>query len=126
MRHRWVLQAVCWTMYVLAFLAMTFSNFSSIWGWGLYVLCITAGLILGQRVQRDNLRLLTMMWTLADELGYTAADLKRLAGKYGELDWAATRPERMTFLPGAKLIKAVTHKLQCEQMQRELQAKNQA
>lgn len=47
---------------------------------------------------------MTIMWQLADALGYGAADLKHLAGKYGELDWAATRPERMDFFPGGFIL----------------------
>jgi hypothetical protein len=94
----------------------------SLMGVGVYLICLIPALFYGQRLQRDNKRLLTIMWTLADEMGYTTADLKRLSGKYGEVDWALTRPERLDFSPGAGVIKAVTCKMQIEQTQREIEA----
>jgi hypothetical protein len=100
------------------------SDQDSITGWGLYMICMIATLLVGQRLQRDNKRLLTIMWALADEMGYTAADLKRLSGKYGEVDWALTRPERMDFFPGVRVIKSVTGKMQIEQTQREIEARH--
>lgn len=92
----------------------------------IYLICLISAWIFGQRLQRDNKRLLTIMWTLADEMGYTAADLKRFSGKYGEVDLTLTRPERMAFFPGARVIQAVTCKMQIEQTQREVEARHLA
>ena len=126
MRHRWVIQLCMGLMVVVTAVIFFLSDLDSITGWGLYVICMIATLFVGQRLQRDNKRLLTIMWTLADEMGYTAADLKRLSGKYGEVDWALTRPERMDFFPSVRVIKAVTHKMKIEQTQREIEAQHLA
>ncbi|WP_407891019.1 hypothetical protein [Lacticaseibacillus sp. N501-2] len=102
---------------------MSRSNYHSVVGWGAYGIFLILSMIWSQRVKRDNRRFVTIMWQLADALGYGAADLKRLAGKYGELAWAATRLERLDFFPGVKLIKSVTHQMKCEQQLREVEAK---
>lgn len=111
MRHRWVIQLCMGLMVVVTVVIFSQSTSLSIVGIGVYLICLIPALIFGQRLQRDNKRLSTIMWALADEMGYTAADLKRLSGKYGEVDWALTRPERMDFFPGVRVIKAVTHKM---------------
>ncbi|WP_125707956.1 hypothetical protein [Lacticaseibacillus porcinae] len=125
MRHRWVIQ-LCGGLMVAVTVVIFFSlDIDSIVGWSLYMICMIATLLVGQRLQRDNKRELTIMWTLADEIGYTAADLKRLSGKYGEVDWALTRPEHMDFFPGIKVIKTVTRKMQIEQGERALETSHQ-
>lgn len=122
MRHRWAIQ-MCMGLMAAATVVYFSQSFSlSLMGVGVYLICLIPALFYGQRLQRDNKRLLTIMWTLADEMGYTTADLKRLSGKYGEVDWALTRPERLDFSPGAGVIKAVTCKMQIEQTQREIEA----
>ena len=126
MRHRWVIQLCGGLMAAVTVVIFFQSDLDSITGWSLYMICMIATLLVGQRLQRDNKRLLTIMWALADEMGYTAADLKRLSGKYGEVDWALTRPERMDFFPGVRVIKSVTHKMQIEQTQREIEARHLA
>lgn len=115
MRHRWVVQTFYGVLLLSAFWMINHDSSHPILAWGLYFAFLLGSAIWGQRIQRDNRRMLTIMWGLADELGYTAADLKRLSGKYGELDWAATRPERITFFPGVKVITQVTHAMQREQ-----------
>lgn len=124
MRHRWMIQACGGLMAAVTVVIFFESDQDSITGWGLYLIGMTATLLVGQRLQRDNKRLLTIMWTLADEMGYTAADLKHLSGKYGEVDWALTRPERIDFFPGVRVIKSVTHKMQIEQAQREIETRH--
>ncbi|WP_390410485.1 hypothetical protein [Lacticaseibacillus jixiensis] len=114
MRHRWVI-IICYVVLMLIGLGLLYlgdAHFPVFWV--IYDVFGLSAVISGQRVQRNNRRLLAKMWALADELGYTAADLKRLSGKYGELDWAATRPERLTFFPGVKLIKQLTCQMQDE------------
>lgn len=97
MRHRWAIQ-MCMGLMAAATVVYFSQSFSlSLMGVGVYLICLIPALFYGQRLQRDNKRLLTIMWTLADEMGYTTADLKRLSGKYGEVDWALTRPERLDF-----------------------------
>lgn len=126
MRHRWVIQLCMGLMVALTIVLFSQSTSLSLVGIVIYLICLIPALIFGQRLQTDNKRLLTIMWTLADEMGYTAADLKRLSGKYGEVDWALTRPERMDFFPGVRVIKAVTHKMQIEQAQHEIEARHLA
>lgn len=126
MRHRWVIQ-LCMVLMVAGTVVFFSQSVSlSYVGIGIYLICLIPALIFGQHLQRDNKRLLTIMWALADEMGYTAADLKRLSGKYGEVDWALTRPERIDFFPGVRVIKAVTHKMKIEQAQREIEARHLA
>lgn len=126
MRHRWVIQLCGGLMAAVTVVIFFQSDLDSITGWSLYMSCMIATLLVGQRLQRDNKRLLTIMWALADEMGYTATDLKRLSGKYGEVDWALTRPERIDFFPGVRVIKSVTRKMQIEQTQREIEARHLA
>lgn len=65
----------------------------------------------GQKRQRDWQKQATIMWTYAEQLGYTAKDLQRLAGRYGEADWQNTRPENMQFYPSQPVMAAVIHQL---------------
>ncbi|MFD1485681.1 hypothetical protein ACFQ5J_10610 [Lacticaseibacillus baoqingensis] len=56
---------------------------------------------------RQAKRLLITVWQLADHLGFSAADLKRLSGSfdYGVIDWALTRPGRtQTIVPSLETI----------------------
>ena len=74
----------------------------------------------GRRLHRFNQKQATIMWSLADQLGFTARDLKRLAGKYGELDWQATRPENMQLYPSQKVMVSLIRKLKQERNLREM------
>ncbi|WP_390404349.1 hypothetical protein [Lacticaseibacillus jixiensis] len=64
--------------------------------------------------RRQIKRELNAMWQLADELGYTAADLKQLSGQkdYGTIDWALTRPgQGQTVVPSLAAIQLVHTRL---------------
>ncbi len=76
-----------------------------------------------RRLQRFNQRQATVIWALADQLGFTARDLKRLAGKYGELDWQNTHPENMQFYPSQKVMVSVIRQLKQERNLREMELK---
>lgn len=77
----------------------------------------------GRRLRRFNQKQATVMWSLADQLGLTARDLKRLAGKYGELDWQNTHPENMQFYPSQKVMTSVIRQLKQERNLREMALK---
>ena len=69
-------------------------------------------------VRGESKRVDAVLWVLAGQLGGGAADLERLAGKFGTLDWEATRPERMAFFPGTRLVTQLIRQLQAEQARR--------
>ncbi|MCI1986628.1 MAG: DUF805 domain-containing protein [Lactobacillus sp.] len=72
---------------------------------------IGAQVVSRQRVAANRQRL-AQLWALADQLGYGPEDLKRIAGQYGRLDWAATRPENLQFVPSTAVQLAVIAELQ--------------
>lgn len=64
--------------------------------------------------RRQAKRELNVMWQLADRLGYTADDLKKLSGQsnFGSIDWELTRPGKsQTIVPSLEAIQIVLTRL---------------
>ncbi|WP_461213443.1 hypothetical protein [Lacticaseibacillus sp. GG6-2] len=84
-------------------------------GYVIWVLCVGGRVAL---IRRGNRWRMQELWTLADELGYGPAKLKQLAGRYSLLDWAASQPQRLQFVPQARVCLRVLVLLQSEQKRR--------
>lgn len=64
--------------------------------------------------RRKAKRELVETWRLADQLGYTGADLKRLSGRsdFGAIDWSLTRPGTgQSIAPSLETIQLVHDRL---------------
>lgn len=85
---------------------------------GIYLFGVVVLIVWLVVVQVTNKHRMQALWALADDLGYGPGRLKRLAGRYTLLDWAASRPERLQFCPRAHVWARVMRLLQAEQQRR--------
>ncbi|MFD1485732.1 hypothetical protein ACFQ5J_10865 [Lacticaseibacillus baoqingensis] len=84
--------------------------------WGFFGYLVWVGMVQAFSYSQlaANRRRLTLLWQLADTLGYGPKDIQQLAGRYGSLDWAATRPENLQFVPRQSVQLAVISQLQAK------------
>ena len=68
-----------------------------------YVVWIAVGVLWGRYINNKRNAALDHMWALADQLGFTAATLKRMQSRYGLLDIELTRPEKRQFMLNANV-----------------------
>ena len=67
---------------------------------------------------RHKKRLLTKMWTLAEQLGYGDAEIAELTPQYGAIDWKLAHLDNFQFQPSDAIIAKVT-----DQFEKDLEAR---
>lgn len=64
-----------------------------------------------KRLRVDQQKLATIIWALADQLGYSAQDLQLISGHYTASDWQNTKPTQMRFYPSILVMRQLIHDL---------------